>query len=61
MRFYTDKHNMKVIRAPNKQLPGTLFYHDHSMKSTLYNVLHGMSGMYVLYDKHIEKDLPKGS
>jgi len=41
----------KVITVTNDQLPGMLFYHDHSMKSTLYNVQYGLSGLYVIYDE----------
>jgi FtsP/CotA-like multicopper oxidase with cupredoxin domain len=40
----------KVVKAPNDQLPGMLFYHDHAMKSTLYNVQNGFSGIYIIYD-----------
>lgn len=28
----------KVIETSNDQLPGMLFYHDHAMRSTKYNV-----------------------
>lgn len=42
---------MKIIKALNKQPAGNLFYHDHAMKSTKYNVAHGLSGLYILYNK----------
>lgn len=41
----------KVNIYKNKQLPGLLFYHDHTIRSTLYNVVKGMVGMYILYDE----------
>lgn len=41
----------KVIQVTNDQLPGMMFYHDHAMKSTLYNVMNGFSGIYIVYDK----------
>lgn len=37
-----------------------LFYHDHAMKSTLYNVQNGFSGLYIIYDKKTEGVLPSG-
>lgn len=46
-----QRKNMKIIKAINKQLPGNLFYHDHAMKSTKYNVASGLSGLYILYNK----------
>jgi hypothetical protein len=53
--------NIKIIKVKNNQLPGILFYHDHAMKSTKYNVQMGLSGFYIIYNKTIEKDLPLGS
>ena len=44
----------------NNDLPGLLFYHDHAMKSTLYNVQYGLGGLWVIRDADIEADLPKG-
>ena len=46
---------------PNYQPPGSLWYHDHSMASTGFNVLKGLNGMYLLRDKEVEKYLPKGN
>jgi hypothetical protein len=40
----------KVIAVNNDQAPGLLFYHDHAMKSTLYNVQNGLGGLWVIYD-----------
>jgi len=42
--------NLKVMHAPNMQPAGNLFYHDHAMKSTKYNVKNGLGGLYILYD-----------
>jgi FtsP/CotA-like multicopper oxidase with cupredoxin domain len=36
-----------------------LFYHDHGMHSTTYNVKHGLAGLYIIYDNKIEYSLPK--
>lgn len=44
---------MKIIKVSNDQLPGNLFYHDHAMRSTKYNVAHGLSGLYILYDSEV--------
>jgi len=52
---------MKIVKAINKQLPGNLFYHDHAMKSTKYNVANGLSGLYILYNKTAEAALPSGN
>jgi len=41
---------IKIIKVNNDQPPGLLFYHDHAMKSTLYNVQNGLGGLYVIYD-----------
>lgn len=54
-----QKLNMRIIKALNKQPAGNLFYHDHAMKSTKYNVAHGLSGLYILYNKTAEANLPQ--
>lgn len=41
---------------PNTQLPGSLWYHDHSMATTGFNVRKGLSGMYLLRDRSLEKE-----
>lgn len=51
---------IKVIKVNNDQAPGLLFYHDHAMKSTLYNVQNGLGGLWVIHDPEIEASLPKG-
>jgi FtsP/CotA-like multicopper oxidase with cupredoxin domain len=43
----------KVHRYPNSQNPGNLWYHDHSMTLTTYNVGHGLSGYYILRNKDV--------
>lgn len=60
IKFLTKGNNMKVIQVANKQPAGTLFYHDHAMKSTKYNVIHGLFGMYVLYNQTAERHFPNG-
>lgn len=45
----------KIIKAYNDQPPGNLFYHDHGMRSTRYNVKHGLSGLYILYNSSLER------
>lgn len=50
--------NIKIMHVPNDQPAGNLFYHDHSMRSTKYNVKHGLNGLYIIYDEEIEKLLP---
>jgi hypothetical protein len=42
--------NLKVTRIDNDQPAGNLFYHDHGMRSTRFNVKHGLAGLYFLYD-----------
>jgi spore coat protein A len=56
-----QKLSMKIVKALNKQPAGSLFYHDHAMKSTKFNVAHGLSGLYILYNKTAEQLLPKGT
>lgn len=51
---------MKVINVRNDQAPGLLFYHDHAMKSTLYNVQNGLGGLWVISDPNVEAGLPMG-
>jgi FtsP/CotA-like multicopper oxidase with cupredoxin domain len=50
----------KVIAVSNDQAPGLLFYHDHAMKSTLYNVQNGLGGLWVIHDPIVEAGLPNG-
>ena len=50
--LYNLEHRFSKFNVyPNKQLPGSLFYHDHAMASTGFNVQKGLSGMYILRDK----------
>jgi len=43
--------SFKVNRHKNHQLPGFCIYHDHAMHVTLYNVVKGLAGMYLIYNK----------
>ena len=45
---------------PNTQLPGSLWYHDHSMGSTGFNVKKGLSGMYLIRNSTYENIFPTG-
>jgi spore coat protein A len=46
---------------PNNQLPGTLWYHDHSLGITRLNVYMGMAGFYLLFDQLEQSlNLPSG-
>jgi spore coat protein A len=46
---------------PNNQLPGTLWYHDHSLGITRLNVYMGMAGFYLLTDPYEQGlNLPSG-
>ena len=53
-------HNRKINVYPNVQQPGTLWYHDHAMGITAYNVQLGLTSFYVIRNQKAEKDLPKG-
>jgi FtsP/CotA-like multicopper oxidase with cupredoxin domain len=50
-------YNYKVNRYPNKQNPGTLWYHDHAMRLTTFNAQHGLAGFYILRDTNVSKYL----
>jgi hypothetical protein len=43
----------KINRYPNLQNPGNLWYHDHAMHLTNYNVGSGLSGFYILRDEDV--------
>lgn len=45
---------VKINRYPNIQNPGNLWYHDHAMRLTYYNVANGLSGNYILRDSKVE-------
>lgn len=49
--------NFKINRYPNQQNPGSLWYHDHAMHLTSYNVQHGLSGYYILRDEVVEQQI----
>lgn len=48
-----NRFNSKIIKFTTNKLPGMLFYHDHAMKSTKYNVAHGLSGLFIIYDPDV--------
>ena len=50
----------KSNRYPNAQNPGNLWYHDHAMRLTRYNVQNGLSGVYIIRDPNVESQLPRG-
>jgi FtsP/CotA-like multicopper oxidase with cupredoxin domain len=45
----------KINRYSNAQSPGNLWYHDHSMGLTNYNIIAGIAGYYILRDHKTEK------
>jgi spore coat protein A len=40
----------RLYRYPNTQLPATLWYHDHALGITRYNVMMGLAGLYLIRD-----------
>jgi hypothetical protein len=52
-----EKFNFKVNRYPNHQNPGTLWYHDHAMRLTNFNVKYGLAGFYILRDFNVQNYL----
>jgi len=51
----------QLDRYPNSQLPATLWYHDHALGITRYNVMMGLAGLYVIRDREEEAlSLPRG-
>jgi FtsP/CotA-like multicopper oxidase with cupredoxin domain len=51
------KSNYKINRYPNRQNPGNLWYHDHAMHITNFNVENGLEGFYILRDEIVEKQI----
>jgi FtsP/CotA-like multicopper oxidase with cupredoxin domain len=50
-----------VLAYPNRQEPGTLWFHDHAMGMTRTNVYSGMAAFYFLRDAYKEPaNLPRG-
>ena len=41
----------RLYRYPNRQLPTTLWYHDHALGITRYNVMMGLAGFYLIRDR----------
>jgi FtsP/CotA-like multicopper oxidase with cupredoxin domain len=52
--FATQNQQVKINMYRNTQLPGSLWYHDHAMSSTGFNVRKGMSGMYLLRNSSLQ-------
>ena len=46
-----------IYEYPNKQLPATLWYHDHALGITRLNVYMGLAGYYIVRDS-VENALP---
>jgi spore coat protein A len=40
----------RLYKYPNSQLPATLWYHDHALGITRYNVMMGLAGLYLIRD-----------
>ena len=52
----------RLYRYPNNQLPTTLWYHDHALGITRYNVMLGLAGFYLIRDRDEQAlNLPSGS
>lgn len=41
----------RLYQYPNSQLPATLWYHDHALGITRYNVMLGLAGFYLIRDR----------
>ncbi|SDD25653.1 multicopper oxidase family protein [Actinokineospora iranica] len=51
----------QLTEYPNEQPSTTLWYHDHAMAITRYNVYAGLAGMYLIRDEEEDDlDLPRG-
>jgi spore coat protein A, manganese oxidase len=51
----------RLYLYPNAQLPTMLWYHDHALGITRYNVMMGLAGLYVIRDRDEEAlNLPRG-
>lgn len=50
----------KINRYSHHQPAGHIWYHDHSMHATNYNVRAGLAGIYIIYDPAVEALLPVG-
>ena len=57
-RFDLADYSYKINVYPNTQQPGALWYHDHAMKFTKFNVAAGLAGSYIIRDpQNEEKDI----
>ena len=51
----------RLYRYPNTQVPATLWYHDHALGITRYNVMMGLAGLYIVRGREEESlPLPRG-
>ena len=51
----------RLYRYPNSQPPTTLWYHDHALGITRYNVMMGLAGLYIIRGREEEAlPLPRG-
>lgn len=55
---YSGYYKINIYK--NAQQPGTLWYHDHAMGVTSFNVRLGLHSYYIIRDKKIESALPLG-
>ncbi len=61
LEWYTPG-NYKIFHYPNRQLPTTLWYHDHALGITRLNVAAGLAGFYLLRDDwEASLNLPSGA
>jgi spore coat protein A len=52
----------RLDRYPNSQPPAMLWYHDHALGITRYNVMMGLAGAYLIRDRDEEElNLPRGA
>jgi len=58
--WYTPGYSA-LFHYPNRQLPTTLWYHDHALGITRLNVVAGLAGFYLLRDNwEMSLNLPSG-
>ena len=59
--WYTSGYSA-LFHYPNRQLPTTLWYHDHALGITRLNVVAGLAGFYLLRDDwEMSLNLPSGA
>lgn len=55
---YSGYYKINIYK--NVQQPGTLWYHDHAMGVTSFNVRLGLHSYYIIRNSTIEDALPSG-